>query len=120
MNAVNKHDAASEQAPGVLHEALSAIVMVMAPITPHVSESLWRTLHESELADAHWMTADESAMVRSTVPLVIQINGKLRANMDVAADISEEDATQAQGNIRIVRSILRGKPFARSFLFPEN
>ena len=34
-------------------------------------------------------------MVRSTVPLVIQINGKLRANMDVAADISEEDATQA-------------------------
>ena len=95
MNAVNKHDAASDQAPGVLHEALSAIVMAMAPITPHISESLWRTLHESELADAHWLTADESAMVRSTVPLVIQVNGKLRANMDVAADISEEDATQA-------------------------
>ena len=118
MNAVNKHDAASDQAPGVLHEALSAIVMAMAPITPHISESLWRTLHESELAEARWMTADESAMVRSTVPLVIQINGKLRANMDVAADISEEDATQAAREHPNCQKYFEGKTVRKVIFVP--
>ena len=64
------------------------------------------------------MNADESAMVRSTVPLVIQINGKLRANMDVAADISEEDATQAAREHPNCQKYFEGKTVRKVIFVP--
>ena len=93
MNAINKYDSTSSQRLPVLYEALSAVVMVMSPITPHISAHLWRVLTETDLNAATWMMADESAMVRTSVSLVVQINGKVRANVDVPADITESDAT---------------------------
>ena len=71
----------------VEREALEACVCLLAPIVPHISHELWHAFgHNSAVIDAEWPQVDEAALVRSSITLVVQVNGKLRAKLEVAAD----------------------------------
>ncbi|WP_299591471.1 leucine--tRNA ligase [uncultured Microbulbifer sp.] len=89
VNKVAERDSANGLA--VEREALQAAVLLLAPVTPHISHELWNALgNSSELVDAPWPTVDEKALVRSSITLVIQVNGKLRAKLEVPADADKE------------------------------
>ena len=96
------HDGGQNQA--VFQEAVSAIVLLLAPIVPHMSHVLWNHLgHEGAVIDAAWPGHDESALVKDSIQIVVQVNGKLRAKLDVAADISREAmeaAARADTNVQ--------------------
>jgi len=96
------HDGGQNQA--VFREAVSAIVLLLAPIVPHMSHVLWNHLgHEGAVIDAAWPGHDESALVKDSIQIVVQVNGKLRAKLDVAADISREAmeaAARADTNVQ--------------------
>jgi leucyl-tRNA synthetase len=71
----------------VLRESLSILLRLLAPITPHISHALWRELgFAGEVVDATWPEADEAALARDEIDLVLQVNGKLRGNIRVAKD----------------------------------
>ncbi|MCQ3827951.1 leucine--tRNA ligase [Microbulbifer elongatus] len=75
----------------VEREALQAAVMLLAPVTPHISHELWKALgNRGELVDAPWPKVDEKALVRSSITLVVQVNGKLRAKFEAPADADKE------------------------------
>ncbi|WP_097460078.1 leucine--tRNA ligase [Mangrovitalea sediminis] len=85
----------SEQDRAVSQEALEAAVLLLAPITPHICHELWQVLgHQDAIEDASWPVADESAMVRSSLEIVVQVNGKLRARLQVPADIDKDSLQQ--------------------------
>ena len=93
-----------DQNQAVFQEAVSAIVLLLAPIVPHMSHVLWNHLgHEGAVIDAAWPGYDESALVKDSIQIVVQVNGKLRAKLDVAADISKADmeaAAKADANVQ--------------------
>jgi leucyl-tRNA synthetase len=69
-----------------MQEALEAMVLALAPIVPHITDSLWQALgHPGAVIDARWPKADDTALVRSTLDIVLQVNGKLRGKLSVAA-----------------------------------
>ena len=77
----------------VLDEAWRAVVRLMAPITPHVCETLWDMLGETgSVVNAPWPLIDESARVRDEITLVVQVNGKLRSRIALAPGCDEEQA----------------------------
>ncbi|KAF1705535.1 leucine--tRNA ligase [Pseudoxanthomonas suwonensis] len=88
LNAVSKFDDASDQGRAVRQEALEAAVLLLNPITPHASHALWQVLgHEQALLeDVPFPKADPAALVRDAVTLAVQVNGKLRGTIEVAAD----------------------------------
>ena len=95
-NALSKFDDTSPQGLAVAREAVEACVLLLAPITPHACHSLWQALGHSEPAiDARWPAVDDSALARDSIALVVQVNGKLRARIDVATDATR-DAIEAQ------------------------
>jgi leucyl-tRNA synthetase len=66
-------------------------VLLLAPIVPHICQSLWESLgNDTELLDVSWPVHDESALVSDQVTVVVQINGKLRARMEIATDTDGE------------------------------
>ena len=68
-------------------EATLVLAQLMSPMTPHVSEEIWGLLGgEGLIANAPWPVADESMLVQDTITLPIQINGKRRSEINVAAD----------------------------------
>jgi len=74
----------------VVREALDAVVLMLAPIVPHICEALWRGLgHTTAVTDCRWPVVDESALAQDTVQLAVQVNGKLRGQVDVAVDADE-------------------------------
>ena len=91
MNKLTKAPLESEQDRAVMAEALSAIVRMLYPITPHICFELWQALgNETAIDTAEWVKADESAMVEDEKLIVVQVNGKVRGKVTVAADEDEE------------------------------
>lgn len=95
MNELGKFDDDSEQGVAVVREAIEAIVLLLSPIVPHITQQLWNDLgHDDLLADVAWPQSDESAMVRDEIELVVQVNGKLRSKISVAAN-ADKDSIEA-------------------------
>lgn len=90
MNKLTKAPLDSEQDRAVMAEALSAVVRMLYPITPHICFELWQALgNESAIDTAEWVKADETAMVEDEKLIVVQVNGKVRGKVTVAADADE-------------------------------
>jgi len=92
LNEVSKlSDRANPQGLAVEREALEAAILLLAPIVPHITHSLWKALGHSDIPlNAPWPTLDESALVRSTVEVVVQVNGKVRGKLDAPIDAPKE------------------------------
>ena len=95
LNAINRLDDESPPGRAVTQEALEAVVLVLSPIVPHICHALWQALgHTEPLIEQTWPDVDESALAADTVEIVVQVNGKLRGRISVAADA--DDATVGQ------------------------
>ena len=91
MNKLTKAPLDSEQDRAVMAEALSAVVRMLYPITPHICFELWQALgNESAIDTAEWVKADEAAMVEDEKLIVVQVNGKVRGKVTVAANADED------------------------------
>ena len=90
-------------------EALEALLKMLAPIAPHVTEELWHHIgHDASIHTQNWPQADAAAAAEDVITMVIQVNGKVRDRLEVAADISEEDATAAAMATEKVKTWLEG------------
>ena len=86
-NALARFDDTGPQGLAVAREAVEACVLLLAPITPHACHALWHELgHDEPAIDAAWPAVDESALARDSIELVVQVNGKLRARIEAAAN----------------------------------
>ncbi|CAM3699500.1 leucine--tRNA ligase [Pseudomonas wadenswilerensis] len=105
MNVLEKAAQASEQDRALLHEGLEAVALLLAPITPHISHELWQRLgHQGAVIDAAWPVLDESALVQDSIVLVIQVNGKLRGQIEMPAAASREEVeAAARSNENVLR-----------------
>ncbi len=92
----NKFMEIAKKAGGVDKETMESFLILLAPFAPHVAEELWEIYgHDASIFTSAWPEADESAMKDDEIEVPVQINGKTRAVIRIAADISKEDAIAA-------------------------
>ena len=120
VNALYKYEAGEDEARrGVLGEALEAVVVMLSPVVPHITHTLWQALgHGEPVVDAAWPEVDESALARDTQTLAVQVNGKVRGELEVAADADQaaiEADALAEPN---VARHLEGKTVKRVIVVP--
>ena len=98
MNHLSKAPMKTAEDQAVMLESLRAVVLMLTPITPHMCHYLWQQLSNDDTAveDASWPVVDNSALVEDEKLIIVQVNGKLRAKITVAADASK-DAVEAAG-----------------------
>ena len=91
-NALTKFDDPSAPAYQLKREAFEAIIKMLSPITPHIMHHLWQRLgNDAPLIDCRWPDYKAELLQTDRCELVVQINGKLRAKLDVARSSSEAD-----------------------------
>ena len=107
-NALGKFDDASPQGRAVRQEALEAAVLLLNPITPHASHALWQALGHAEtlIEDVAFPQVDATALVRDSMTLAVQVNGKLRGTIEVAADAPRDQ----------VEALAKAEPNTAKFL----
>ena len=119
MNAVTKNDDDSKQGRAVRQEALEMIALMLAPITPHISDALWRALgHDEAVVNVPWPNIDETALKQDKVELMVQVNGKLRSKINVSADADKstvEVLAMADDN---VKKFIDGKDIRKVIVVP--
>lgn len=119
MNVLEKAPQATAQDRALLQEGLEAVTLLLAPITPHISHALWQHLgHEQAVIDAGWPSVDESALVQDTVTLVVQVNGKLRGQVEMPAAASREEIEAAARNNENVLRFTDGLTIRKVIVVP--
>ena len=99
---------------------LKTLLILVNPFAPHVTEEMWSTLGYGEMLakDAVWPAYDPEKCVDSTIEIAVQVNGKLRGKLMVAADISAEDAIAAAKADEKVQSFLTDKNVVKEIYVP--
>jgi leucyl-tRNA synthetase len=101
------------------NEAIEALLLLVAPSVPHIAEELWaRTGRPYSIHQQSWPGYDESLTAAEQVTLVVQVNGKVRDRIEVAADVSEEQAQELALASERVRAHIEGKAIARVIYVP--
>ena len=119
MNKLTKASLESDQDRAVMSEALSAVVRMLYPITPHICFELWQALgNESNIDTAEWVKADEAAMVEDEKLIVVQVNGKVRGKVTVPATSSEEEIKATAKADPNVAKFLDGKEILKEIYIP--
>lgn len=120
LNAVNRFESDSSQAPAVVKEALTSAVLMLSPIAPHATQLLWEALGgEGLVIDAAWPQADEAAMVKDSLLYVVQVNGKVRAKLDVAASATKDEVEALALSDERVAKFTDGKTIRKVIVVPN-
>jgi leucyl-tRNA synthetase len=93
MNHLSKAPMTTDEDKAVMLESLRAVVLMLTPITPHMCHYLWQQIgnkNSDSVENAPWPVVDNSALVEDEKLIIVQVNGKLRAKITVAADASKE------------------------------
>ena len=119
QNAMGKAKNGSMVTTDAWAEASAALLLLLAPIAPHISEELWARLgFEGSIHEQAWPTHDEAALVQDTVTLAVQVNGKLRGQVEVPAGASKEAMLAAAREESSVARHLVGSETVREIVVP--
>ena len=119
-NHLARFEGSGAQARAVVQEAWMAIVRLLGPITPHIGEELWAALGGSgPLYRAEWPRVDETARERMQVTLVVQVNGKLRARMELEPGLNQEAALEQAMAIENILRHMEGKQIRKIIHIPD-
>ncbi|MEE9570290.1 MAG: leucine--tRNA ligase [Gammaproteobacteria bacterium] len=106
--------------PVLPRDVVEPIVLILAPLAPHIAEELWERLgHEDSLAYAAWPEFDAELLKTETIVIPVQVNGKIRGRIEIPADATEDlvlELAREDGN---VSRYLQGKRVTRAIYVPE-
>ena len=120
LNAISKFDDNSEAGLAVCREALESVVLMLAPIVPHISHALWLQLgHDEMIVDMDWPRVDDNALVQDILIIVIQINGKLRGKITVPVDAPRDQIEAAALQDDNIKRLIQGKSIRKIIVVPQ-
>ncbi|MDO7653330.1 MAG: leucine--tRNA ligase, partial [Porticoccus sp.] len=121
LNEVGKNtDRETSNSLTVEREALETAILLLSPIVPHICNQLWCELgYDNSLLDAPWPQVDESALVKNTIQMVIQVNGKLRAQIDVPADADKAAIENMATTHENVQRFTEGQTIRKVIVVPN-
>jgi leucyl-tRNA synthetase len=120
VNELSRYQRQDEQCLAVEREALEATMRLLAPIVPHICHQLWQEFGHSEpVIDAPWPAVDESALVRNTIEMAVQVNGKLRATIEVAIDADPDSIKKMAREQENVQRFLADLSIRKEILVPK-
>jgi len=120
VNALNKFEDDSANGKAVRQEALEAVVLMLAPIVPHIAQALWGELgHADDIVVRAWPTLDPSALVQDSIEMVVQVNGKLRGKLSVAISASKQEIEALALADDNVQRYIEGKPIKKLIVVPQ-
>jgi leucyl-tRNA synthetase len=128
MNTIQSMPEAIQKAPeeqqsvagAVFGESINILLRMLAPIVPHLAHGLWRGLNFGEhILDAPWPEPDAAALQSDSVEMVVQVNGKLRAKIDVPAEADKTAIEQMALNEENVARHIEGKQVVKVVVVPK-
>ena len=119
LNDIGRFTDKSDNGRALVKEALDAAVLMLAPIVPHICHELWSALgHTDSVVDCAWPVVDDAALVKDSVELIVQVNGKLRGKISVRTDADDDAIREAGLSEPNVRNHVEDKTIRKVIIVP--
>ena len=119
LNQYDKTDTSGEHGQAVTREVLEAVVLLLSPIVPHICETLWGELAGGNLWQQSWPAVDNAALVQTEIEMMVQVNGKLRDKIQIAADADEAAVKAAALATAGAQKFMEGKEPKKIVVVPK-
>lgn len=119
-NALGDFSAETLQEKSILREGLEALIHLLAPFMPHLAEELWFEIGGGELITSRaWPDFNPAFIVEDTVTIAVQVNGKLRATIQIRKDLGQADAEKAALSAESVQAAIKDKQVIKTIVVPN-
>jgi len=119
LNDIGRFNDSTDNGRALVQEALQAVVLMLAPIVPHICHELWHALgHSDAVVDCAWPAVDPAALVRDSIELVVQVKGKVRGKVSVAADADDATIREAAITEPNVQKHIEGLALRKVIIVP--
>lgn len=106
--------------PAILKAGIENLILILSPFTPHLCEEMWQhTGHEASVSTMSWPAYDESALVKDTVEIVIQLNGKVKEKIEIANGLTKDEFTKIAMESQRIQTLLSGKEVVKVIAVPN-
>ena len=119
LNQYDKTNTSGELGQAVAREVLEAVVLLLSPIVPHICETLWGELAGGNLWQQSWPAVDNAALVQTEIEMMVQVNGKLRDKIQIAADADEAAVKAAALATAGAQKFMEGKEPKKIVVVPK-
>jgi len=120
VNEMYRYKETDQPNPGLLKKAVETLILVLSPFTPHICEEMWEYVgHKNYVYLEKWPSWSESALVKDTVEIVVQLNGKVKDKLEVQNGLSKEQLEEAVMSSEKVRTLLAGKEIVKLIAVPN-
>ena len=110
----------SPQSRAVVQEGLETVVLMLSPIVPHITQTLWKALgHSGSIMESAWPQVDKSALTRDEIEMVVQVNGKLRGHITISAAADKQTIEKTALNEPKVQRFITGKTIKKVIVVPK-
>ena len=119
INTLQKQDISSTGGRAVVAEGLDAVIRMLSPIAPHMTQALWEAFgHEGLVVDAPWPEVDEKALEKDSILLIVQVNGKVRAKLEAPATAGKDELEAMAMAEESVQKQIDGKTVRKVIVVP--
>ncbi len=120
VNELYKYKELEDANQAFMEKAIETLVIILSPFTPHICEEMWEGLGYTEsLKDVAWPVYDEAALVKDTIEIVVQINGKVKEKLNVSNNLSREDLEKEALSDDKVKALVEGKNVVKVIAVPN-
>lgn len=119
INSVAKFSAQDEQDKNVVKQALDTAVLLLSPVVPHICQELWQLSGKQDLiVDENWPVCDKDALAKDEMLIILQVNGKTRGKMEVAADADKATIEKLAMDDENLQKFIDGKTVRKVIVVP--
>lgn len=120
VNEIYKYKELDKVNVGLLGKAINDLVLILSPFTPHIAEEMWQTLgNKQSVTNMSWPKFSEDALVKDTVEIVVQINGKVKEKLDVTNNLSKAEFEKVALEDEKVKALINGKNVIKVIAVPN-
>lgn len=120
VNALYRYKELEDANQNFMKKAIDTLVIILSPFTPHICEEMWQTLDGTKtLTEVSWPAYDEAALVKDTVEIVVQVNGKLKEKLNVANNLTREELEKTALSDDKVKALTEGKNVVKVIAVPN-
>ena len=120
VNEMYKYKEGEEVNAGLLGKATKELILILSPFVPHICEEMWQHIGQTEsVSTMRWPEFDESALVKDTVEIVVQINGKVKEKLMVSADDDKETLEKIAMESEKIKGLLADKSVVKVIAVPK-
>ncbi len=98
---------------------LRTFLIMLNPFAPHITEEMYHSIFGGILSEQSWVTYDEALCVEETIEIVVQINGKVRAKLNIPAELSQEEMIKTALENETVKPLVEGKTIVKQIAVPK-